>query len=145
MKILILFFSICIISHAALAQQAEEDAIRQLIDQSYVQGIHNRAGMELISAGFHPGFEMLSINNGLLAKFPIYSWLHTIRKAMESGQQQQEPITAKIPFVDVAGTAAVARIELYRGEKHLFTDYMSLYKFEEGWKIVSKIYYRIPE
>ncbi|MFU8844570.1 MAG: nuclear transport factor 2 family protein [Bacteroidales bacterium] len=24
----------------------------------------------------------------------------------------------------------------------MFTDYLSLYKFEEGWKIVSKIFFR---
>jgi len=39
----------------------------------------------------------------------------------------------------------VARVELFKEGKHLFTDYMSLYRFQEGWKIVAKKYYRIPE
>lgn len=145
MKKLSFLFGFLMIVMASFGQQNDEASIRQVIDQSYVQGIHNRAGLDLISEGFHPGFEMLSINNGLLAKFPIYSWMQSVRKAMEAGQAVAEPITAEIPMVDVAGTAAVARIELYRGDKHLFTDFMSLYKFEDGWKIVSKIYYRIPE
>ncbi|MDO8897180.1 MAG: nuclear transport factor 2 family protein [Bacteroidales bacterium] len=127
------------------AQETEKDAIREVILTSYVDGIHNRGGIEKIENGFHPGFEMLSINNGLLVRFPIYSWLENIKKAMASGQTPTEKVTAEIPLVDVAGDAAIARIELYRAGKHLFTDYMNLYKFEDGWKIVAKTYYRIPE
>jgi len=32
-----------------------------------------------------------------------------------------------------------------KGGNKIFTDYLSLYKFEDGWKIVSKIYYKLPE
>lgn len=42
--------------------------------------------------------------------------------------------------VDVTGDAAVVRLELHRDGKHTFTDYLSLYRFPEGWKIVSKTF-----
>jgi hypothetical protein len=129
----------------SVAQQTEQDqeAIRRVIQESYVQGIHNKAGIELVEKGFHPGFEMLGVQNGLLTRYPIYSWIETLKKTM--GQTPASEITSEIPFVDVAGDAAVARVELFKEGKHLFTDYMSLYRFQEGWKIVAKIYYRIPE
>jgi hypothetical protein len=44
--------------------------------------------------------------------------------------------------IDISGSAACAKIELYQNKKKIFTDYLSLYKFSDGWKIVSKIYYR---
>ena len=44
-------------------------------------------------------------------------------------------------MIDIQDTAAVARIELSRGGKHLFTDYQLLYKFDDPWKIVSKIFH----
>ena len=127
----------------SVAQQTEQEAIRRVIQESYVQGIHNKAGIELVEKGFHPGFEMLGIQNGLLTRYPIYSWIETLKKTM--GQAPASEITSEIPFVDVAGDAAVARVELFKEGKHLFTDYMSLYRFQEGWKIVAKKYYRIPE
>ena len=34
----------------------------------------------------------------------------------------------------------IVKIELRIEGKHKYTDYLSLYKFNEGWKIVSKIY-----
>lgn len=145
MKSVLLMFASFLLSSMLLAQQNDEDAIRRLIMQSYVQGIHNRQHIENIEKGFHPGFEMLSINNNLLTKFPIYSWIENIKKSMESGQKPTAETTAEIPYVDVAGNAAVARVELFREGKHLFTDFLMLYRFEEGWKIVSKTFYRIPE
>ena len=49
-------------------------------------------------------------------------------------------IKAEYAVVDVEGNAAVARVEIYRDGKHTFTDYLSLYKFPDGWKIVGKIF-----
>ena len=33
---------------------------------------------------------------------------------------------------------------VFRDGKHVFSDYLSLYKFEDGWKIIGKIFYRHP-
>ena len=49
-------------------------------------------------------------------------------------------IKADFPVVEVSGTAASVRVEVYRDGKHTFTDYLLLYKFTDGWKIVSKAY-----
>ena len=46
--------------------------------------------------------------------------------------------------VEVTGTAAICKVELTRGGKLVFTDYLALYKFEDGWKIVGKSFYRHP-
>jgi hypothetical protein len=43
-------------------------------------------------------------------------------------------------LVDVAGNAAVAKLDVYRNDEFYSTDYMLLYKFVDGWKIVSKVY-----
>ena len=48
----------------------------------------------------------------------------------------------KFLVVDVTGSAASVKLELHQGDKRIFTDYLSLYKFPDGWKIVGKIYYR---
>jgi protease I len=53
-------------------------------------------------------------------------------------------ISVKFLNVDVTGNAASAKFEFYVGSKLTFIDYMSLYKYDGTWKIVSKIYYRFP-
>ena len=129
------------------AQNTEKDAVRELIQSAYVEGIHNKAGIDKIKQGFHPGFEMIGKHNELLSKFPIYSWIQTVNASMENQQKQpeDEKITAEYPIIDITGDAAFAKVDLYHNEKHLFTDYLLLYKFDNEWKIVCKTYYRIPE
>jgi len=36
----------------------------------------------------------------------------------------------------------MAKIDFYVGDKLTYVDYISLYKFEEGWKMVNKIFYK---
>jgi hypothetical protein len=46
-------------------------------------------------------------------------------------------------MIDVTGYTAMAKIRLIEnGSRLLFTDYLLLYKFTEGWKIVQKTYMR---
>ena len=54
-------------------------------------------------------------------------------------------ISIKFLNIDIVETAAVAKFEFYVGSELAFVDFMSLYKFEDGWKIISKIYYQYPK
>lgn len=127
----------------APAQQEQEEAIKETIQKAYVDGIQNRGSIEDIEAGFDPGFNLLGIDkNGELSKLPISRWIEMVKKAKANGQAPKPMITAKYPMIDITGNAAVAKVELYKGNKMIFTDYLSLYKFEDGWRIVSKIYQR---
>jgi hypothetical protein len=124
-------------------EKSDEAAVRAVIEESYVRGIHNERDPGLIRKGFHPSFVMLIRTDEGVRTLPIEEWIASIEKGTkETPAAAREPVRSEIPMVDVAGDAAVARIEIYRGETHLFTDYMSLYRFPDGWKIVGKIFYR---
>jgi len=144
-----MFFSLTIIciSLVSFSQgQDEKEAIKKIIDASYVQGIQNKKNVENIEKGFHPGFNLLGIDNqGNLTKYPIYTWEANVKRAVAAGQVPSVLTTAKYPMIDISGNAAIAKVELYREGKQIFTDYLSLYKFADGWKIVGKIYHRIPQ
>jgi len=121
----------------------DEEAIRALIQSAYVDGLQNLGDLDKTRAGFHPDFVLLSLRDGALAKTPIAEW---VASAEERKAQGQKPplITCRFLSVDVTGSAAVAKFELHRKGKHIFTDYMTLYKFSDGWKIVGKIFFRHP-
>ena len=137
---------ICISLVSFSQAQNEKEAIKKIIDASYVQGIQNKKNVENIEKGFHPGFNLLGIDNqGNLTKYPIYTWEANVKRAVAAGQVPSVLTTAKYPMIDISGNAAIARVELYREGKQIFTDYLSLYKFADGWKIVGKIYHRLPQ
>ena len=56
--------------------------------------------------------------------------------------QKPPATTCKFLNVDITGSAASVKLELYQNGSRIFTDYLSLYKFPDGWKIMSKTYYR---
>jgi hypothetical protein len=127
----------------------EQETIKNIIMTSYVEGLQNEGDFEKIDKGFHPSFNLLSIDQGDVIKaLPIYSWKEKVKQDKISGKLPrtgENKISIKFLTVDVTGTAAVAKFEFYVGTKLTFIDYLSLLKFESGWKIVSKVFYRFPD
>ncbi len=129
------------------AVEAEKAAVRKVVQDAYVDGIHNFRRVEAVRTGFHPGFEMIYLREGKLEKLPIYNWIASLEAA-----NRKEPLppdhtpgtTAAYPLIEVTGDTAVCKVELTRGGKLVFTDYLMLYKFEDGWKIVGKVFHRHP-
>ena len=121
------------------------DEIKSVIEAAYIAGIHGDQDEGLIRGGFHEDFKMLVLTDNIIDKVGIDDWLTRIE-----GMKQDNPdlwsaeATHQFKLIDVAGYAAVAVLDVYRGEIHFSTDYMLLYKFDEGWRIVSKIF-AIPQ
>lgn len=136
--VLLLFFSCTLF---AQENSTDEEQIKQVVQSAYIDGIQNRGDITAIKAGFHPGFNLLGVRNGMLTKLPIYSWVEYVEKAKAAGNEH-EKVSAEFLMVDVSGDAAMVKLALYQSGKKIFTDYLSLYKFDDTWRIVSKIYHR---
>ena|SRR5690349_10701036 len=137
---LLLFFT----SAIAFGQTTDEDAIRQVIQGSYIDGIQNNGTADQIRKGFHPTFTMLRLVENDVKPYPIEEWIAAIEKRKAENAPVPPKAEGKFINIDITGTAATVKLELYRDNKKTFTDYLVLYKFTEGWKIVSKTYYRHP-
>jgi len=125
--------------------EKEKEAIKKVIQSAYVDGLQNNGKVVDIQKGFHPGFNLLGVRGNELTKWPIYSWIEYFenkKKENPDPPTEEEKTICEYPLIDITGNAAIAKIELYRNKEKIFTDYLSLYKFEEGWRIVNKIYHR---
>jgi hypothetical protein len=149
MKKILLLTVLIFAAVAVIAQKEDEEAIKKVIQTAYVEGLQNEGDMEKIDFGFHPGFRLLGIGKGnQMWELPIYTWKENAANDVAEGKKPrkaEEAVSIKFLSVDVTGTAAVAKIEFYVGKVLKYVDYLSLYKFEDGWKIVSKIFYQFPE
>ena len=122
-------------------ENSEEKAIKQVIEKAYIQGIHGNQDENIVKSGFHQEFNMLVLQENTIEKFAVDEWLKRIEKMKaENPKLWEAETTYDFKLIDVTGYAAVAKLDVYRGEVHFSTDYMFLYKFEEGWRIVSKIF-----
>lgn len=124
--------------------QSEEDAVKAVVNSAYVGGIHNGGPVEDIRKGFHPTFHMLRQMDNDVKPLAIEDWIANIEKSRASNATPATTTTGKFVSVTIAGTAANVVLELHRGDKKIFTDNLLLYKFNEGWRIVSKTFFRHP-
>lgn len=122
-------------------QASDEEAIKALIQTPYVDGLQDLGNLEKTRAGFHSDFVLLGLRDGQLTRLPIADWIASTDKRKAAGLKP--PLTTcKFLQVDITGDAAMVKLELHREGQRIFTDYLSLYRFPDGWKIVGKIYYR---
>ncbi len=138
-----ILFSFCANpEQAAGGAGSEAETIREVMDYSYVDGIQNLLGEEAIRPGFWEGFEMLMLVDGRIQKLPLDQWIARVEDQKAQNLQHEHSVRANYLDIHVTGTAASVALELWRGDEQLFTDYFQLYKFDDGWKIVSKIFHR---
>ena len=81
------------------------------------------------------------LQNEKLTKIPAKGWVDRMAK---NPKPLDPNVTYKFSDVKVTGYAGIAVVEIYTSGKHLYTDYMCLYKFSDGWKIATKIFYTHP-
>jgi hypothetical protein len=110
--------------------------------ENYFQGMYH-SDTERLKKAFHPEAYLMGYFQGKLARIPLEGWLGMIAKtpAPASGGEVYD---MKIVSTDVKENVASVKVEdLYRGLR--FTDYLTLIKFGDEWKIVHKAFYHEPK
>jgi len=144
--ITITLLMICPVLAQETGNAQEIAAIKKVVETAYVQGIHIERDLEKIKSGFHPDFSMLMLRNGQMSKMTIQAWMDRIEQGKKRNPNPPKvEVKHKFSMVNVEGNAATLRIEIYKDGKHKYSDYMALYKFADGWKIVNKIYFTQPQ
>ncbi|UCC39699.1 MAG: nuclear transport factor 2 family protein [Candidatus Aminicenantes bacterium] len=137
--IIVSFFFAGQFSAQNAAVNPEKEAIKRVVVDAYINGFFNKGDASLIKKGIHPDCDVLVLNKGSLMKIHAYSYVDRFEK---NPGPLHPGTTYKFTDVHVTGYAGLAIVEIFREEKHVYTDYISLYKFEDGWKLVTKIFYR---
>jgi hypothetical protein len=144
MKKLLLSVILITVTVATIAQESDKDAIKQVIQTAYVEGIQNEGNIEKIDSGIHPEFRLVGIGEGdEMWILPISEWKESVKKRVKEGKLPrtgQDKVSVKFLDIDITGRAAMVKLEFYLGKQLRFIDYIGLYKFESGWMMVSKTY-----
>ncbi len=127
---------------STIKKEAAEAEIKELVNKAYIHGAFNELNPEAMAAGFHKDFAIFSAKGEQLSRYEIANWVASVaeRKASSDFDPAKNVWDSKFAVVDVTGNSAIAKVELSKDGKHIFTDYLSLLKFDSGWKIVAKVY-----
>lgn len=149
MKNIIVLLSICIFLSATLKAQGnnaeEKEALKKVIVDSYVNGVFNKGDATAIKKGWYYDCDIVIFQKGVwgsILKIPAYFFVERFEK--EPGPHKTGT-TYEFTYVHVVGYAGIAIVEIFQERKHIYTDFLNLYKFDDGWKIVTKTYYAYPK
>nr|WP_319270896.1 nuclear transport factor 2 family protein [uncultured Draconibacterium sp.] len=144
--VIVIVLSVLCLNASSQNIEKEKEAIKKVIQTAYVEGLQNEGDAKKIDSGFHPHFHLLGISDGdEMWNLNINDWKSSQVKKKMDGElplSEDKKVSIKFKSIDITGTAAVAKIEFYIGTKLTYIDYISLYKFESGWKMVNKIFFK---
>ena len=116
------------------------EGIKNVIQTAYVDGILNLGKVSDIKKGFHPDFGLLYVRENQLGILTRDRWLKKVEWVKkEKSVSPDNKASVTFLYVDAIGDTGMAKFEIRKGSKLVYTDYLTLLKFAEGWRIVSKI------
>ncbi len=131
-------------SKGAADNSSAREEITRVIEASYIHGAFNEQNTEAMRNGFHDIFKIHGVRDGKLSTYPIADWVKGIESEKAKDSYKQQTWEHSFPMIDITGNAAVVKVELLKVENgkktHVYTDYLSLLKFNDGWKITDKVY-----
>jgi len=119
--------------------QHEKQAIKQVIQKSYIDVLYGDKAIENIKDGFHEEFNMYVYYKNQFSKRSLSEWIERLmtNAAKESDSVKPE-YSVEFALIDVTGQTGVVKLNIFENQKQKYTDYLTLYKFEEGWKVITK-------
>ncbi len=116
---------------------AKVNAVQEAV-QLYFDGLYNN-DVDKLRKAFHPQAELVGIYKGHFAWISLEDFLAPIGKS-KSPAERGDAYNNHIVSIDLTGDVAIAKVDdEYAGQR--FTDYLTLHKFDEGWRIVHKAYH----
>jgi hypothetical protein len=121
--------------------------VEKVIKASYFNGAFNDLDTVSMRKGFHSDFAIFSAKGNNISRYPIDAWIKSTEKRKQDPNfdKAQAKMDCKIASLDVTEGCAAAKIEISKNGKMVYTDYLSLLKFDDGWKIVAKVYHAHPK
>jgi hypothetical protein len=125
------------------AADSEKNEIEKVVKDCYFNGAFNGLDYRAMEKGFHGDFAIFSANGNELSRYEIADWVAGVKKrSNDPGYDKSEAqMDCRIASIDITGGAAAVKVEMSKNGKMIYTDYLSLLKFDEGWKIAAKVYH----
>ncbi|MFC2167823.1 nuclear transport factor 2 family protein [Acidobacteriota bacterium] len=138
-----LLFLVLVLVSTSLLRAEDKTDIELVIKKSYFNGAFNDLDTESMRKGFHPDFAIFSASGNKISRYPIDTWIKNIEEWKQAANfdPKSQKMDCKIVSLDITGGSAAAKIELSKDGEMVYTDYLSLLKFDDGWRIAAKVYF----
>lgn len=121
------------------AQATSDDGteITRLLGHEYVDAIFVNRDESAVRRGVHEDFRLFVLTDAGLLVVTLDEWLERLGL---DGTPSSRRYEHRVTLLACRQDAALARVDLWEDGRHRYVDFLSLYRFPDGWRIVSKTY-----
>ena len=140
-RIIVFILLSAFISAHCFAQTPEDEkkAIVELIEEAYIGAAYNRIDTDIVKKGFHESFTWQIMHHDRLFVVTLAQWEKLLNRDKWFRPEWNDRTTAQIQVIGLEGNAASVKVDIYNNQVHELTEFLSLIKFSDGWKITNKI------
>jgi|TARA_R110002072_G_scaffold95446_5_gene210369 hypothetical protein len=134
---------ITVLSFPSFAQY-EEEAIKEVILEAYVNGVYNEGVLRNIKLGFSEKFQAFEIDkDGNMSVQNLEQWKAEVEKRIKDGKypvSATEKVSLRYHNVDIFRNMAHVKITFLIGNQTYAREVLTLYKSPKGWLILTKTF-----
>jgi hypothetical protein len=124
--------------------QYEEEAIKEVILEAYVNGVYNEGVLRNIDLGFSPLFQAFEIDkDGKLSVRNLEEWKAEVQGKISDGSYPvsgTEKVSLKYHKVDIFRNMAHVKLTFKIGNQTYAREVLTLYHSPKGWLILTKTF-----
>lgn len=132
-----------LISLSSFAQY-EEEAIKEVILEAYVNGVYNEGVLRNIKLGFSEKFQAFEIDkDGNMSVQNLEEWKAEVDQRIKDGKYPvsgTEKVSLRYHNVDIFRNMAHVKITFLIGNQTYAREVLTLYKSPRGWLILNKTF-----
>lgn len=130
----------------SFAQKSRNDkaAIEEVIREAYINGVYNTGYTRSITQGFSPDFQAIIFEGKDQSRVEtMYDWVKKAEANKASGKlplKGADEVSFRITTLAISNMVANVQLEFMVGGKVKHTDYIGLYHYSNGWRLVTMMY-----
>lgn len=126
------------------SKKEERLAVQKLVESTYVEVLYNgNKDLELLRKGFHEDFNMYVYYQEKLSKRTREEWIDKlieVRQRPKKANYKKRAYSWKFKKISVEGQTAMVVLEIRENQQLKYTDFLTLYKMENGWQVMTKLF-----
>lgn len=115
----------------------EKKRIEKVITECYLEPLYFNGNLDKIKQGFHKEFTMYILYKGEFYVTSRAKWIENI-KATRARNLPQKNYSWQFEIIDYEGQTAMVKLRIDEERELKYVDYLTLYKFQDGWKVITK-------
>ncbi len=114
-----------------------KDGLKKLVLECYIAPLYLDGDLNRIKEGFHEDFHMYVLYQSTFYIRTRSEWLEDIQ-SVRKRNLPKKAVSWEFAHIDHEGQTAVVKLILHEEGKLKYIDYLTLYRFDSGWRVITK-------